>query len=393
MNREFLLEAVLGITLGLLIAVLAVYRTAKAPKPGALRRGGMIAVLVYAVLGSSVIVRTGMTWLGLLVLLVLVCLPVAALLVGRQRPAPEGEVAVWVRRGVSVGLTAAMLIAAGQTISLVSLVDPRVLVVVIAVMTGLLVAAQGLAASGRVGSLAMWLLIVPVLISLALGILLGKAGQAVDRIIEVDGLSLWTAISLGLAFLALGRADAGLASSRDGGKWSPLRLLAGVFGVVILISFGLLMFFGGAILSPSMQFFVVPANIDAVPGLAGLLLVILTVLFTALVASPMNGLHTQGADGWRWVARGATLAVVLALLDPGMDVVVIATSLLAAAFALARSARGVMLGLVVAVAALIALVATTNTTFGWPSALALLVVAGVAAVPGPVSQPVAAGQG
>ena len=64
MNREFLLEAVLGITVGLLLSVVAVYRTANPPSAGVLRRAGMVGLLVYALLGAQVLVRQGMTWIG-----------------------------------------------------------------------------------------------------------------------------------------------------------------------------------------------------------------------------------------------------------------------------------------------------------------------------------------
>jgi hypothetical protein len=381
MNREFLPEAIVGITLGLLVAILAVYRTAGSLKPGTLRRGGMAPVLVYAVIGAPVLVWDGMAWWGLLLLLLLLGLPVAGMLLSGRRPFPDGEPAVWARRLVSVGLSAAMLIAAGQTLSLLSGVDPRVLVVVIAVVTALLVAQEGLAASSRIGSLAMWMMIVPVLIALALGFLLGNVGQAVDPIIVVAGPSLWTVLAVAVAFLVLGWVDAGLASSRTQAGWSPLRVLGGVFGVVILIAFGLLMFFGGAILAPSMQFFVVPANIDALPGLAGVLLAILTVLFAALVSSPLNGLRSQGDDAWRWVTLGATVAAILALLDPGLDEVVVAASLVAAAVVAARSSRGVVVGLVTATIAVVVLGATGHLAFDWPSVLAVLIVLGAGAVP------------
>lgn len=279
-----------------------------------------------------------------------------------------------------------MLIAAGQTLSLLGLMDPRVLVVVIALVTALLVAQEGLAASSRIGSLALWLLIVPVLIALALGFLLGNAGQAVNAIIEVDGPSLGQVSALAVAFPVLGWADAGLATTNARSGWSPLRVLGGVIGVVILIAFGLLMFFGGAILSPTMQFFVVPANIDALPGLAGILLAILTVLFAALVASPLNGLRIEGDDSWRWVAIGAALAVVLGLLDPGLDQVVVAASLVAAAVVAARSPRGVIVGLIAATIAVVVLAATGDLAFDWPSTLAVLIVLGAGAVPAPTSR-------
>ncbi|HQR79573.1 MAG TPA: hypothetical protein PLT68_05070 [Actinomycetota bacterium] len=378
MNREFLLEAVLAIVIGLLVVVLSVYRTSKEPKAGPMRRGGMVALLVYVVIAAPVIVRDGMTAWGLLALLILAAVPVAGMQLAGSRPAAQGTAPEYARRLVSIGLAAAMLIAAGQTLSMLSLVDPRVLVVVLAVVTALLVAQDGLAASGRIGSLAMWLMVIPVLIALALGFLLGRPGQAVGAIIKVDGPSLWTLLALAVGLFVLGGADAGLAASRAQDGWSPGRVLAGVFALVILIGAGLLMFFGGAILAPSMQFFVVPANLNLLPGLAGLVLAVLTVLFAALVASPIGGLRTGDASA-HWVSIGAAVAVVLALLDPGLEWIVVAASLLAASLA-ARTARGTMVGLIVAVVAGVVLTLTGNMAFGWQFLVAVVVVLGVSAL-------------
>lgn len=380
MNREFLLEAVLGITIGLILAIVAVYRTRGPVKPGSLRRAGMAAVLVYVVIAAPILVQTGLIWWGLLVLLVLAALPVVGMLAARGRSSEHGAAGQWARLLVGVGLCAAMLIAAGQTLSLVSLLDPRMLVVVIAVVTGLLVAQDALAASGRIGSLAMWLMIVPVLICLALGFLLGDAGQTVSPIIEVTGPSPWTILALAAGFVVLGWADAGLAASHQQGGWSPVRVLGGAFAIVVLIAVGLLMFFGGAIWAPSMQFFVVPANINAVPGLAGALFAVLTVLFAALVAAQLGGM-SAGETPTRWLAIGATAAVVLALLDPGLEWVVTASAL-AAASLVARFSRGTSVGLVLAALAAAGLTLTGHMDFGWQFLAAVLTVLVVSALSG-----------
>lgn len=380
MNREFLLEAVLGITIGLILAIVAVYRTRGPVKPGSLRRAGMAAVLVYVVIAAPILVQTGLIWWGLLVLLVLAALPVVGMLAARGRSSEHGAAGQWARLLVGVGLCAAMLIAAGQTLSLVSLLDPRMLVVVIAVVTGLLVAQDALAASGRIGSLAMWLMIVPVLICLALGFLLGDAGQTVSPIIEVTGPSPWTILALAAGFVVLGWADAGLAASHQQGGWSPVRVLGGAFAIVVLIAVGLLMFFGGAIWAPSMQFFVVPANINAVPGLAGALFAVLTVLFAALVAAQLGGM-SAGEAPTRWLAIGATAAVVLALLDPGLEWVVTASAL-AAASLVARFSRGTSVGLVLAALAAAGLTLTGHMDFSWQFLAAVLTVLVVSALSG-----------
>ncbi len=377
MNREFLLEAALGITAGLLLAVLAVYRTTRPPTPGVMRRAGMVGLLLYALIAAQVLVRQGMTWLGVLLLLVLIGVAQAGALGGRGRT--SGPAAARIRQLVGVGLMAAMLIAAGQTLSMIGIVDPRVVVVVVAVVTALLVAREELAASGRIGSLAVWLLVIPVLISLALGLLLGDPGQATGPIIDVTGVQWATALGLVVAFIVLGRADPGLRAITDDQAGVPARMLVGVGLVVLLICVGLLMFFGGAIVAPSMQFFVVPANIDALPGLAGALIAVLTLLFAGLVSVTLGGVRSLGG-GTRWMALAAGAAVVVALVDPGLDWVVVATSLVAAGLVAARSDRGAVVGLGAAVLAIVVLTVTGTMEVGWQSALATALVALVGAV-------------
>ena len=410
MNREFLPEAVIGITVGLLLAVLAVYRTKKAPSSGVMTREGMISILLYAIVAAQVLVRDGMTIIGLVLLLVMVCLPVVGMMLVARGPRVAGTPARVGRTIVSVGLAAAMLIAAGQTLSMLSLVDPRTLVIVLAAVTGLLVAFDGMRAAGRIGSLAVWLLTVPILLTLVLGFLLGNAGQAVSPIIRTGGVPIATVVSLMAAFLVLGAADSALAASHKAAGWSPVRVLGGVFVVVILIAFGMLMFFGGAIVAPTVQFFVIPANLDALPGLAGVILAVLTMLFAAIVASALSGLLAVGvgadeaavadqsdagdgevvvrpaaqATDLRLFGIGVGVALLIALVNPSMEWVVIATSLAAAAVATATAARGVLIGLVVAGVLVVVLTVTGSMTWGlWT----VLSVAGVAIVARAVSGP------
>lgn len=378
MNREFLLEAVLGITVGLLLLVLAVYRTKRPPKAGVMRRAGMVALLVYAVIAAQVLVRDGMTWLGVLLLLGLMVLAWAASLASR-RASPRGTVITWLQVAVGTGVAAAVLVAAGQTLSMVGIVDPRIVVVVVAVVTGILVAGEKLAGSGRIGSLAMWLLIIPVLIALALGGLLGDPAQALRPIIDVSGPSWAQVIGLIVAFVAIGRADPGLSTTVAGEPAAPTRSLIGAGLVVLLICIGLLMFFGGAILAPSMQFFVVPANIDALPGLAAVLIAVLTVLFAGLLATALGGVGALTGNTRR-LAGATAVAVVLALINPGFDWIVVATSMIAAAWIGSRSQRGAVVGLGAAVVAIVALTISGHMVFGWQAAVANIVVAGIAAM-------------
>lgn len=410
MNREFLLEAVLGIAFALLLAALAVHRSTRPAGRGPLRRAGMVAVILYGVLGGTALVQSGVTWVGVLGLLVLVCLPVLGMFgAARLRPAIEVATNAWARRLVAVGLAAAMLVVAGQTLSMLALVDPRTVVVVLAGGSVLLLTGRGPTAAGRVGSLAIWLLFVPILVALALGGFLGDVGQVFRPIIEVPAPSVWHLTALAVAFLIIGAADPGLALSRAAGGWPPARVLRDSLVMIAALFFGLLMFLGGAVVAPSMQFFVVPANINLVPGLAGALVLVLTVILLALVTMPLSGLLLARAPGdptpaepaggptgpidarttteplgeARLVVLGGGLAAVVALVVPGLPWIVVGTSLAAAVAATARSARGVQVGLAAGAVGLAALAFSDGSPYGWGSALVALVVAGVAAVPAP----------
>ena len=155
----------------------------------------------------------------------------------------------------------------------------------------------------------------------------------------------------------------------------------------MVIAFGQLMFLGGAVLAPSLQFFVLPANLDLVPGLAPVLLAIATVLFTALVAIVLAGVKTAIEPvvgiGWPWVAGVAGLAAVIGLFDPGLDRVLLVTSLAAAALVGAQLGgrsvnRGVVAGLVTAIICVIALAVASRLTWEVAAVLATAVVLVVA---------------
>ena len=388
MNNEILPLSVLGITAGLLIAVLAAFRTKKSPSAGVLGRGGIAALFVYAVIAAPVIAYGGMTLFGLLVLVVILGLPVLALVCSARIKAEAGGQAEVIVRGlVGTGLAAVMLIAGGQTIAMLSLVDPRVVVVVIAVVAGLLVAGQGLAASSRVGSIAVWLMVIPILISLALGFLLGSPSKATSPIVMTDGLSMIHVAALALAVIAVGWGDNAVRALRGAGGWSPMVMLGGVIAIVVLIGFGQLMFFGGVTVAPSLQFFTVPANIDLVPGLAAVIFAVLSTLFAALVASAFGGVAAlpfpeDRVMPGKWVGPSAVIAVVVALLPVGAEHVLVAASLIGASLLGAQlgsgaTSRGIMIGLGVAAAGFVVLAVTgqLGLGFGTIAATAAVVVA------------------
>lgn len=401
MNRDIALEASLAVAVGLLIVVWAGFRSSNAPRPGAMRRGGIAAVLTYGVLAVPVFATSGLTLVGLAVLLVVMALAFTASRLslsrsrGGDRSGPESGAERYAGAAVAVGITAVLLISAGQTLSLLSRLDPRVIVVAIALVAALLAGAQGVAGTHRIGSTALWFVCVLVVAALAIGFYLGTPDVVIDPIRLVDGVSVGAAIAIGLVLLAIGWADTTMRASALAGRWSPARTLGGALVIVALIVLGLLMLLGGGILVPSMEFFTIPANIDMIPGAAGVVLVILTVVFTALVALAVAGparvvtppipdaVDDDPAPGW--VVAVATLAGLLALVDVGAPLLLLLTGLVAAALMGSqlfddRGGWGLVAGLVAAVIAAVVLLATGQTELGWPTSLALVATGAVAAV-------------
>lgn len=399
MNKDMLPLAVAGITVGLLVVVLAAARTGKPPTAGVLRRGGMAALLVYPVIAVPVFVHSGMTVLGLVLLVMVMTLPLLAMMVADRRGGrPRGQAEAIVGAVAGTGLAAAVLIAAGQTVSLIGRVDPRAVVVIVAVVAGLLVAGQGLAASSRISSVAMWLTIVFVVVSLALGFLLGGVGEVFSPIVVTDGPASLHVVAVAVALFVLGWADHGLRTLHAVGDWPLWRVFAGTGVVVVLILLGQLMFLGGSVIAPSLQFFVVPANLDILPLLAAVVLALLTVVFAALVAAVLAGVGALGAPGGGlavspgWVAASAALAALVALIDPGSEQVVVAGSLVAAALVGAQlgmgdRTRGVFVGAFTALAAGVVLALTATFQLSGGFVVAVVVVVAVAALATGVTEP------
>ncbi len=391
---SIIVPATLGLTLGLIVFVLSAYRTRKEPNAAVIRRGGMTALLVYAIIAAPVLARTGLTLLGLLISIVFLALPLAATTMAQRYGESTAPPSAAVRAIVGTGLAAFTLIAAGQTIALVAGLDPRAVVLAVAVMAALVVCGQGLAGTSRAGSIALWLTILPILICLALGLGLGSASELIPPLIETATPPVGQIVALGVAFLALGWADHGLAALHVAGQWGTrwslvARVFLGTAVIVVLIGLGLLMFLGGAILAPSLQFFVVPANLDILPIAVVLLMAIAATLFTAMVAVILGGVGALGGEGGltisiRWVVVSAAVAAAIALVNPASDHVVVVASLAGAALLGADLGRGntvkaIVVGLPLALVAAVVMGLTGSLDFGWTTVLAAAVVAVVAA--------------
>lgn len=382
MNNEVLLPAVLGITIALMLVVVTAYRSSKPPSDGAWRRATAAGLLVYAVAAVPFFARGGLTLPWLMVLVAVVSSALIAPLLGVDRDGrTRGETTT--RAITGVALTAVMLISAGQTLALLTRIDPRAVVVVLALVTGLIVGIQGMASAGRIGSTTTWLLIVPIAVSLALGFFLGGFGEVVSPIVPVAGPSVGTVVGVAIAVFAIAWADPAMncLTARFAGQTASLAKIAVcALTIVLLVALGQLMFLGGSVLAPSMQFFVVPANIDILPALAAVLLAVVTMTMAALVTIPLAGMGELG--GPRWVTGGAVVATVLALLDPGAEQILVVAGLAGAALIGAQLGggnpdRGSLVGLGAGLVVLAALALLGQWELGLGSALATAVIAAV----------------
>lgn len=409
MNGALLPQAVLGITLGLLAAGF-IGSWVRPTSPGArtLTCAGVLALLVYAVIAAPVFVRGGMTLLGLILLLLVVVLPVLARMLRHRLPDdPVDPLARYARLAVQTLLMAVLLIAVGQTLSLLGLVDPRVVVVAVAVLAALLTVGSSVDGSNRLAALAVWLMAVPVLLAMALGIFLGEFSAVTDQLIEVDGPSIASVVTIAVIVFLIAWSDPRLDLLRAGWLTSG-GALVGALLVVGLIGLGLLMFLGGAVIAPSLQFFVVPANLDLIPAVPAVVLGVFTVMFVAMVTSVLSGVAAPRVASPRavdadvdseaepaappspvWAVGVAVVATVLALVGLGSDWLLAVAGLVGAAIAGASVGgsgfgRGLRLGLV---AALVLVVAAAflnrvddRVEGGWWALSGIAIVAVMAAV-------------
>lgn len=353
MNRASTLEMVLGITIGLIFVGIAAYRSGKVPSPGVVGRGAAIGLLSYALLAAPLFTHVGMTLVGLIALLIMIGLALWGSALAEKHPAPTTTAATVLRLIASIGFACALLIAAAQTLSLLGKVDPRVTVILLVVAIAFTVAGQGLVASSRISSTAMWFMLVPTILAIALGIFLGSTAVAVAPIREADPFPIWATICGFIAVFALSWIDGSLARDRASSDWSTKRSAIWAIVVGLIFGWGQLMLFGGAIFAPSMEFFVVPANIDAVPYLGTVLLAVTTVIFAGFIARSFAsiGVVASGLESptvlpaseteptelddprftvsGKWVGIGGAIAALVALIGAPMFAVLVVAAIAA----------------------------------------------------------------
>lgn len=296
MNRASTLEMVLGVTLGLIIIVLAAYRSNKVPSKGVVGRGAAIGFLAYGVIAAPLFTIRGMTFIGLVTLLVIVGLAILGSSMGAGYILPANKAIKWNRMVAGIAFAAALLTAAGQTISLLGNVDPRITVILLVAVIGFLVSSQGLIAGSRISSTALWFCLVPVIISMALGIFLGSASAAVSPIREAEPNQWFLLVVAAFGSFALAWIDGSTQRDHTLTTWSTSRATIWTVVVALLAGFGQLMLLGGVVFAPSMEFFVVPANIDALPYLGTVILATITVVFAGFIARAFGSIGIVGLE-------------------------------------------------------------------------------------------------
>lgn len=420
MNRPFLLEVVLGVTLAVfLAAALASTATGRgAPWP---RRGLVVSALVYAVLLVPLAFDAGVTLPILLGVLVLLLLPlVGSVLAGRvalRRPTPQHPAVTSVRAGVAVGLLTIVLTSVGQGLGLASRLDPRVLVLAVALTGAVVAIVNGVLGVSRVGTWAAAVFPVGLALVIAVAVLVGSPQYLLEPTVEVPGPGVGEWFAWAVAMVVLGWADPALRRTNTGLPLAALRAGVGLLLVTGVFGLALLVFLGGSAQGPSLALFTLPANLDVVPGPMLLLATGSLLLAIAMAASslwavgsrapvehpaapsrasaPTDGSGPTAALGDLDPLRPArsrvvvviALASVLALVGVGVAPVAAVTGLTAAAVVgceLAqtpprRAVAGLVAGLASALVAAVLLLALDELRLGLAWAVATLVVGAIAA--------------
>jgi hypothetical protein len=412
-NRDVVPEAALAVAGAVFLALALAATGSRRALPAG--RGTVVRGLVYPLLLASVAMAAGATLPVLLGIVVLICLPLvaarAATRAGVQPAGSAGRVPALARAVVAAGLITVVLIAAGESVSLLGRVDARTTVVVIgasaaavALLDGV---AEGLSGSARVGLWAFWLLLPTVAVTVSAGVALGSPGDLVRPAVTVAGPAAVQWVAWALLLAALGWADPALNRAVAQQSTAGLvRVGAALVGVVLASGLGLLLLLGGTVVGPSMQLSVLPANIDLVPGAVFVVILGVTLAAVAMVAALLSaagsglalppdpaGAVPDRARPWQ-TARGAPVvavtvaAVVAALLASSVEAVAVVSALVGAAVLGSEVVRrpvagrvppGLAAGLGAAVVSAVVLGVAGRLGFGGASVVALGVVAAVAA--------------
>lgn len=374
-----IVQVTLGISAGFMLGAVVAASAARPDRP--LRIGPLAlfsTTVPYAIVASAWATLGGVNLLGAALLALITVVPLLAVTATSRPVTPRG----WPSMVAALGLTTLLLIAAGQTLSLLGRVN-QVMAIVAVGLAGLLIGLiGGLRGAGRLGAWLFWALVVVTVIVVALALFLGTLSDLASPVVSSPGIP-----GVGLLFLAAGALVIGLndpATRVFASEASPRSRVVGVIvtaGLVVVLLAGMALFYGGSFFAPSLQFFVLPANVDLIPG--GLFLAMLVI--SMMMAAPIGNLvATLAADPddvasprWSLPVGGVAIAVVIAALAPGSERTAVVLALLVAAPAgalmMGRDHARAVIGLAVAVVAIIALIVTRDLEFGWPALLGLIV--------------------
>ena len=298
----------------------------------------MAGTLTYLLLFLPALASGGVglrTWILFAVLMLLPLL--AAHLVSGLRL--EGSTYRATSGIVAMGLVAALLSAAGQTLSLLGRVNPIVATITIAVTSTVIAVAAGTSGAARVGRWLSWTVVVLVAATVAAGAYLGRPADLTDPVVTAQALPPTASVLLAMSMFVLGATDPSLRAYLHGASNRVVaRTMGGLFTLLLLLGLGLLLVFGGVFVAPSLAFFLVPANLGVTPILLVVAMAIAAFWFCFAVTSLLSGAAGEptGESGnansrLAWAGGVGLLALGIALLPISTEWVLFGTALVATA--------------------------------------------------------------
>ncbi len=262
----------------LILAVLAITAGVRNSDKRAQRANGgpasiFVAALAYVVVLSPVVIPYGLVLATILLLIVVVALPAIgsglAVRTREQLGEKARQVHDWAGVVLAFALLAGILETGGSVLSLMGGVNRIVATAVIGLAGAGYLLAQGREAASRTSRWTIAIaFVIPVLV-LLLGGVVGKPATLADSLVPFQALPLGTAAALVLSVVACGFLDPSMGLVLRGadkpGKaalWGAV--IAGAF--VLVFGLGLVLFYGGAYVAPTLQAFLLAAAPAIVVG-------------------------------------------------------------------------------------------------------------------------------
>lgn len=392
-----------ALSIGLALLVLALLATTAGSRNSGNRaaraNGGaasvFIAALAYVIVVAPVVIPYGLVLATTLLLIVVVALPAigAGLAVGvRDRLGTNArDVYDWAGVVVSVALLAGLLATAGSVLSLMGGVNRILVTVVIGVAGAGYLLARGRESASRTSRWAAgFAFAIPVLL-LLLGAVVSKPTVIVDSLVPYEALPLASAAAIIIAvavctFLdpALGLVLRGSTKPGKSALWGAI--IAG--GFILIFGLALILVFGGAFVSPTLQAFLLAAAPPVVVGFFLFFAVfVLTSASDTQLAAGTEVVAARMSPAKRRPTMGVIvlIAVVLAVVLPSPGQIFALAAIVAAAASGAvlpavtgkqpelTASLSVAIGLVGAIVVAIVAGPATALTFGAPTVVCLIV--------------------